>query len=96
MEQEYELNARDTLVSVEHQHATSAFDGNFDYAPYQEFGPDGEHVWSNLMSGYWAWKQGVHLSLTYNVNTLTDGLDIQNNISQDCSIVAHKARGLYT
>jgi len=37
MEQEYELNAWDTLASAEHQLATSAFDGNFDYAPYQEF-----------------------------------------------------------
>lgn len=44
MEQEYELNAQDALVLVEHQLATSNFNGNFDYAPYQEFGPDSECV----------------------------------------------------
>ena len=91
MEQEYELNAWDALVLIEHQLATSDFDGNFDYAPYQEFGPDGEHVWSNLMSSYWAWKQGVCPSLTCSANTLTNNLGIQNNIAQDCGIAAHKA-----
>ena len=59
MEQEYELNMRDILAVVEQQLATSEFDGKFDYTPYQEFGPNGERVWLNLMSGHWAWKQGV-------------------------------------
>lgn len=59
MEQEYELNTRDILAVVEQQLATSEFDGKFDYTPYQEFGPTGERVWSNLMSGHWAWREAV-------------------------------------
>ena len=59
MEQEYELNTRDVLAMVEQQLATPEFDGSFDYTPYQEFGPDGKCVWSNLMSGHWAWKEVV-------------------------------------
>ncbi|KAF8800253.1 hypothetical protein BYT27DRAFT_7227560 [Phlegmacium glaucopus] len=58
MEQQYELNTRDILSVVEQQLATSEFEGKFDFTPYQEFGPDGERVWSNLMSGHWAWKEG--------------------------------------
>ena len=41
---------------VEKQLATSEFDGKFYYTPYQEFGPNGEYVWSTLMSGHWAWR----------------------------------------
>ncbi|KAF8879040.1 hypothetical protein BD779DRAFT_1612954 [Infundibulicybe gibba] len=33
------------------------FNREIDYAPLQEFGPDGKRVWSNLMSGNWAWQQ---------------------------------------
>ena len=59
MEQEYELNMCDILAVVEQQLVTSEFDGKFDYTAYQEFGPNGEHVWSNFMSGHWAWKEAV-------------------------------------
>jgi hypothetical protein len=59
MEQEYELNTRDILAVVKQQLATLEFNGKFDYVPYQEFGPDGERMWSNLMSGHWAWKEAV-------------------------------------
>lgn len=60
MEQKYELNTHDVLAMVEQQLATPEFDDSFDYTPYQEFGPDGKHVWSNLMSGHWEWKEAVH------------------------------------
>lgn len=59
MEQGFELNARDVLAVVREQLATSAFDGQIDYVPYQEFNSKGERVWSNLMSGSWAFKQAV-------------------------------------
>lgn len=59
MEQEYELNTRDILAVVEQQLANPEFDGKFHYTPYQEFGPTGERVWSNLMSGHWAWREAV-------------------------------------
>ncbi len=74
MEQEYELNTCDVLAVVEQQLATSEFDGSFDYTPYQEFGPDGERMWSNLMSGHWAWKEAVssfnHRILWWPINHL--------------------------
>ena len=45
------------------------FDGEFDYAPIQEYDMEGNHRFENFMSGDWAWKQVVshnllHTSLT--------------------------------
>ena len=37
MEETYELNAHDVLHVLEQQLATSDFDGQTDYIPYQEF-----------------------------------------------------------
>jgi hypothetical protein len=62
MEETYELNVRNILIVLEQQLATSEFDGNFDYIPYQEFDPQGDRVWSNLMSGQWAYQQAVCVS----------------------------------
>lgn len=59
MEETYELNVCNILVVLEQQLATSEFDGKFDYIPYQEFDPQGDRVWSNLMSGQWAYQQAV-------------------------------------
>jgi len=59
MEQTYELNTRDVLAVAREQLATPAFKEQFNYSPYQEFNNKGERVWSNLMSGHWAFKQAV-------------------------------------
>ena len=59
MEQTYELNTRNVLAIAQEQLATLAFKEQFDYVPYQEFNSKGEHVWSNLMSGLWAFQQAV-------------------------------------
>ena len=69
MEQEYELNTRDVLAVVEQQLANSEFNGKFDYTPYQEFDATGERVWSNLMSGHWAWREAVSFYFIFDVTT---------------------------
>lgn len=35
------------------------FDGEFDYAPYIDLDMNGERVWSDVMSGNYAWRQSV-------------------------------------
>lgn len=59
MEQTYELNTRDVLAVIREQLATPTFKDQFDCVPYQEFNSEGERIWSNLMSGHWAFNQAV-------------------------------------
>jgi hypothetical protein len=60
MTQEYQLCTRDVRQLLHHQLGTSAFKDHVDYVPYRQFNHSGGRVWSNLMSGDWAWKQAVH------------------------------------
>ncbi|KAF9548973.1 hypothetical protein CPC08DRAFT_715543 [Agrocybe pediades] len=57
MNETYELCARNTLTVIEQQLANKDFDGKFDYSPYQQFNSEGDRVYSNLMSGHWAYKE---------------------------------------
>jgi len=59
MEEEYELNTRDVLYLLEIQISNSEFDGKFDYVPFNEVDEDGNRVYSNLMSGQWAFQEAV-------------------------------------
>lgn len=59
MDSTYELNYRDILELVELQLANPDFKDQFDYVPYREFDPQGSRVWSNLMSGDWAYDEAV-------------------------------------
>jgi len=34
---------------------------HFDYVPYMQFNEKGDRIWSNLMSGAWAWQEAVRL-----------------------------------
>ncbi|KAF8308528.1 hypothetical protein F5887DRAFT_1068113 [Amanita rubescens] len=54
---EYEVWYRDPLAVLENQLANPDFRGKFHAAPYREYNEDGERVWSDVMSGNWAWKQ---------------------------------------
>jgi hypothetical protein len=65
MEETYELNARDVVTVLEHQLATPDFNGRSNYAPYQEFNPQGDRVYSNLMSGCWAFREAVNNFMLY-------------------------------
>ncbi|KAJ7874543.1 hypothetical protein B0H14DRAFT_3083419 [Mycena olivaceomarginata] len=57
MTQEYELCTRDIRQLLHNQLETTAFKDHVDYVPYRQFNHGGHRVWSNLMSGEWAWKQ---------------------------------------
>jgi hypothetical protein len=60
IEQIYELNARDVLAVIQQQLATTDFNKKFDYVLYKMYNSKGEHLWSNLMSGHWAYLQVVY------------------------------------
>lgn len=56
---DYELSVRDIVSVLEQQLSTSEFDGQIDYVPYEEYDPQGDRVWSNLLSGLWAGREAV-------------------------------------
>ncbi|KAF7359961.1 hypothetical protein MVEN_00723000 [Mycena venus] len=57
MTQTYEICTRNLLDVLHHQLSTTSFKDHVDMVPYQQFNHSGKRVWSNLMSGDWAWKQ---------------------------------------
>lgn len=59
MTQTYELYARDPRHVLQQQLSTPEFADHFTPIPYHQFKPDGERIFSNLMSGDWAWDQAV-------------------------------------
>jgi hypothetical protein len=59
MEKTYELNVRDVLAVLEQQVGSTEFDGQFEYTPYEEYDPQGDRVYSHLMSAYWANREAV-------------------------------------
>ena len=56
---DYELCVRDTRQVLHHQLSTLDFCDKIDYQPYRQFNNTGKRVYSNLMSGDWAWDQAV-------------------------------------
>jgi hypothetical protein len=44
----------------------------FNKVPYRQFNRGGKRIWSNVMSGDWAWKQAVRLSLYNFFSTLAN------------------------
>ncbi len=63
MQETYELNVRDVLSVFEGQLALKEFDGEFEYTPYEEYDKKGSRVYSNLMSGNWAFREAVRDSI---------------------------------
>ena len=64
MDKTYDVWYRDPKVLIKNIIANTDFDGEFDYAPYREFSPDGSQRYQNFMSGNWAWDQAVHNNLS--------------------------------
>ncbi|KAJ6467262.1 hypothetical protein C8R45DRAFT_1106043 [Mycena sanguinolenta] len=62
MNETYELCTRDSRTLLHQQLANPDFHDKIDYSPYKQFDADGKRVWSNLMSGEWAWKQADTIS----------------------------------
>lgn len=61
MTETYELCTRDSRILLHNQLATTDFVDMFDYKPYRQFDHTNDRVWSNLMSGDWAWNEAVCL-----------------------------------
>ena len=59
MTETYELCMQDSQILLHNQLATSEFVDMFHYKPYCQFDHANDHVWSNLMSGDWAWNEAV-------------------------------------
>jgi hypothetical protein len=59
MRKTYSFYARNTRTVVHNMLANTQFDGHINYRPYIEYDASGKRIWSNLMSGDWAFKQAV-------------------------------------
>jgi hypothetical protein len=64
MTETYELNVRNVLHVLEGQLADRDFNDSCNYSPYKEFDPKGNRVWSNLLSGEWAYREAVSSSFS--------------------------------
>jgi hypothetical protein len=63
MTAEYEVWFRDPRTVLQNQLANPDFHDEIDYAPFQEFGENGERRWQNFMSGNWAYTQAVNVRI---------------------------------
>lgn len=63
MTETYELSVRNVQNVLEGQLADRDFNGRCDYTPYKEFDSQGDRVWSNLLSGEWAYQEAVSFLL---------------------------------
>lgn len=63
MRETYIIHTRDTLALLKSMIANREFDGKWHYSPFEETNASGKRVWSDLMSGHWAWKQAVRVIL---------------------------------
>ena len=55
----YELVFRDPQILLDHQISNPDFKNHIDYAPHLVYGEKGQRVWSDFMTGNWAWNQCV-------------------------------------
>ena len=70
MTETYELCTRDSRQVLHNQLSAKKFKDNFNVAPYRQLSNKGVRIWSNLMSGDWAWKQAVGQSDSRSVKDL--------------------------
>ena len=62
MTETYELCTRDSRQVLHNQLSFTKFKDNINVSPYRQLSNKGIRIWSNLMSGDWAWKQAVRQS----------------------------------
>ena len=55
----YEVVFRDPQTLLGHQLSNPEFKNHIDYSPKLVYGENGQCVWSDLMTGNWAWNQCV-------------------------------------
>ena len=74
MTRTYELCIRDSRQVLQQQMADPAFKDHMFYTPYRQFNAASKRVYSNLMSGDWAWQQAVCIISSHhyiaNINTI--------------------------
>ncbi|KIK16545.1 hypothetical protein PISMIDRAFT_42383, partial [Pisolithus microcarpus 441] len=58
----YEVVFHDPQVLLDHQISNPGFKNHIDYSPQLVFGEKGQRVWSDFMTGNWAWSQCNELS----------------------------------
>jgi hypothetical protein len=63
---EYEVWFRDPRELIRHQLANPDFANDIDYSARQVFGEQGQRVWTDLMTGNWAWDQSVSTMMVFN------------------------------
>jgi hypothetical protein len=61
MTETYELCTRDSRLLLHNQLATTDFVDTFNPKPYRQFDHTGDRMWSDLMSGDWAWNEAVRI-----------------------------------
>lgn len=71
MTRTYELCVRDSRQLLHEQFKNPDFKDKVDYTPYRQFNSAGKRVWTNLMSGDWAWKQAVLLFFIFECPVLS-------------------------
>lgn len=59
MEADYDVWFRDPRKLIHNMISNPDFNGEFDYAPFQEHDNDGSRRYQDFMSGNWAWRQAV-------------------------------------
>ncbi len=77
------VHTRNPLEVMEHLAANPDFNGAWHNRPFRQYNQDGTRVWSDAMSGEWAWKQAVRS--TELVHASPDELYLlpQNLLAQD-------------
>ena len=83
MTETYELCTRDSRQVLHNQLSATKFKDNINVAPYRQLSNKGVRIWSNLMSGDWAWKQAVGQSDSRSVKDLI--FFFQDKIAEDPS-----------
>ena len=86
MEETYELNTQDVLLVLEHQLATTDFNGQSNYTPYQEFNPEGDCVYANLMSCYISFSLSSSYRLSRRSDSAPDATSFLTDYSSTCYI----------
>lgn len=91
MNAEYNVWHRDLLTVVRNLLNNSDFDGEFDYAPYRETGPNGEQHFQDYFSGDWVWEQSVRCPTLFSIQSHQSGslrtrlLKIQQHMARHSS-----------
>lgn len=79
----YELSVRNSRQVLHQQLASPNFRKKMNYTPYRQFNPRKQRVYSNLMSGDWAWDQAVRTYLFAQLSIRCSLIKLQDIISRD-------------